>query len=159
MKNLCKVSTQDVAGQQGNNYIYTSNHNTSATSDIFSFEMLCFCVLYHNLWVFCSCFPLWCLSSFKGRNHCHQEKWLNKSALNRWILTLALSFPIDRESPRSYSSTLTDLGRSTPRERRGTPEKEVVSSIALESFSTKCLIKHLPIKVMSKTSKEPRLKP
>ncbi|KAF6084916.1 sorbin and SH3 domain containing 2 [Phyllostomus discolor] len=31
----------------------------------------------------------------------------------------------DRESPRSYSSTLTDLGRSAPRERRGTPEKEV----------------------------------
>ncbi|ELW47046.1 Sorbin and SH3 domain-containing protein 2 [Tupaia chinensis] len=33
--------------------------------------------------------------------------------------------PQDRDSPRSYSSTLTDLGRSTPRERRGTPEKEV----------------------------------
>uniref|UniRef100_A0A8C5NYL0 Sorbin and SH3 domain containing 2 n=1 Tax=Jaculus jaculus TaxID=51337 RepID=A0A8C5NYL0_JACJA len=31
----------------------------------------------------------------------------------------------EHESPRSYSSTLTDLGRSTPRERRGTPEKEV----------------------------------
>ncbi|XP_011933531.1 PREDICTED: sorbin and SH3 domain-containing protein 2 isoform X27 [Cercocebus atys] len=37
-----------------------------------------------------------------------------------------------RESPRSYSSTLTDTGRSTPRERRGTPEKEVVNLIALE---------------------------
>ncbi|XP_063131092.1 sorbin and SH3 domain-containing protein 2 isoform X34 [Rattus norvegicus] len=31
----------------------------------------------------------------------------------------------DHESPRSYSSTLTDLGRSVSRERRGTPEKEV----------------------------------
>uniref|UniRef100_A0A8C8UQX4 Sorbin and SH3 domain containing 2 n=1 Tax=Peromyscus maniculatus bairdii TaxID=230844 RepID=A0A8C8UQX4_PERMB len=31
----------------------------------------------------------------------------------------------DHESPRSYSSTLTDLGRSLSRERRGTPEKEV----------------------------------
>eukprot|EP00072_Mus_musculus_P066415 XP_017168178.1 PREDICTED: sorbin and SH3 domain-containing protein 2 isoform X13 [Mus musculus] len=31
----------------------------------------------------------------------------------------------DHESPRSYSSTLTDLGRSASRERRGTPEKEV----------------------------------
>uniref|UniRef100_A0A452UA28 Sorbin and SH3 domain containing 2 n=1 Tax=Ursus maritimus TaxID=29073 RepID=A0A452UA28_URSMA len=31
----------------------------------------------------------------------------------------------DHESPRSYSSTMTDLGRSAPRERRGTPEKEV----------------------------------
>nr|KAF6461032.1 sorbin and SH3 domain containing 2 [Molossus molossus] len=31
----------------------------------------------------------------------------------------------DRESPRSYSSTFTDLGRSSPRERRGTPDKEV----------------------------------
>uniref|UniRef100_A0A8D1ZYW7 Sorbin and SH3 domain containing 2 n=2 Tax=Sus scrofa TaxID=9823 RepID=A0A8D1ZYW7_PIG len=30
----------------------------------------------------------------------------------------------DHESPRSYSSTLTDLGRSTSRERRVTPEKE-----------------------------------
>ncbi|XP_032774402.1 sorbin and SH3 domain-containing protein 2 isoform X2 [Rattus rattus] len=31
----------------------------------------------------------------------------------------------DHESPRSYSSTLTDLGRSVSRERRGIPEKEV----------------------------------
>uniref|UniRef100_H0V481 Sorbin and SH3 domain containing 2 n=1 Tax=Cavia porcellus TaxID=10141 RepID=H0V481_CAVPO len=31
----------------------------------------------------------------------------------------------DLESPRSYSSTLTDVGRSASRERRGTPEKEV----------------------------------
>uniref|UniRef100_A0A2K5R5L6 Sorbin and SH3 domain containing 2 n=1 Tax=Cebus imitator TaxID=2715852 RepID=A0A2K5R5L6_CEBIM len=40
----------------------------------------------------------------------------------------------DRESPRSYSSTLTDMGRSAPRERRGTPEKEVVNLVALEPF-------------------------
>ncbi|XP_011933525.1 PREDICTED: sorbin and SH3 domain-containing protein 2 isoform X24 [Cercocebus atys] len=51
-----------------------------------------------------------------------------------------------RESPRSYSSTLTDTGRSTPRERRGTPEKEVVNLIALESFTATHLIGHLSAK-------------
>lgn len=59
-------------------------------------------------------------------------KMAKQSAFHRWALTLALSFPIDRESPRSYSSTLTDPGRSAPMGRRGTPEKEVVSSIAFE---------------------------
>ncbi|XP_004682417.1 PREDICTED: sorbin and SH3 domain-containing protein 2 isoform X2 [Condylura cristata] len=39
------------------------------------------------------------------------------------------------ESPRSYSSsTLTDLGRSTPRERRGTPEKEKLPAKAVYDF-------------------------
>uniref|UniRef100_A0A2K5LL79 Sorbin and SH3 domain containing 2 n=1 Tax=Cercocebus atys TaxID=9531 RepID=A0A2K5LL79_CERAT len=51
-----------------------------------------------------------------------------------------------RESPRSYSSTLTDTGRSTPRERRGTPEKEVVNLIALESFTATHLIGELSFK-------------
>uniref|UniRef100_A0A8D2B1P5 Sorbin and SH3 domain containing 2 n=1 Tax=Sciurus vulgaris TaxID=55149 RepID=A0A8D2B1P5_SCIVU len=45
----------------------------------------------------------------------------------------ALSFQ-DRESPRSYSSTLTDLGRSAPRERRGTPEKEKLPAKAVYDF-------------------------
>ncbi|XP_027632387.1 sorbin and SH3 domain-containing protein 2 isoform X6 [Tupaia chinensis] len=40
----------------------------------------------------------------------------------------------DRDSPRSYSSTLTDLGRSTPRERRGTPEKEKLPAKAVYDF-------------------------
>ncbi|KAM5173576.1 sorbin and SH3 domain-containing protein 2 isoform 8-T8 [Callospermophilus lateralis] len=40
----------------------------------------------------------------------------------------------DRESPRSYSSTLTDLGRSTPRERRATPEKEKLPAKAVYDF-------------------------
>nr|XP_055240896.1 sorbin and SH3 domain-containing protein 2 isoform X16 [Gorilla gorilla gorilla] len=40
----------------------------------------------------------------------------------------------DRESPRSYSSTLTDLGRSAPRERRGTPEKEKLPAKAVYDF-------------------------
>ncbi|XP_053515819.1 sorbin and SH3 domain-containing protein 2 isoform X9 [Artibeus jamaicensis] len=40
----------------------------------------------------------------------------------------------DRESPRSYSSTLTDLGRSAPRERRGTPEKENLPAKAVYDF-------------------------
>ncbi|XP_012308248.2 sorbin and SH3 domain-containing protein 2 isoform X6 [Aotus nancymaae] len=40
----------------------------------------------------------------------------------------------DRESPRSYSSTLTDMGRSAPRERRGTPEKEKLPAKAVYDF-------------------------
>lgn len=72
-----------------------------------------------------------------------------------WILTLALSFPTDHESPRSYSATLTDLGRTAPRERRGTPEKEVVCLVALESFSTIYLRKHLPAEVSVKPVKSP----
>ncbi|XP_054557003.1 sorbin and SH3 domain-containing protein 2 [Talpa occidentalis] len=41
----------------------------------------------------------------------------------------------DHESPRSYSSsTLTDLGRSAPRERRGTPEKEKLPAKAVYDF-------------------------
>ncbi|XP_074185915.1 sorbin and SH3 domain-containing protein 2 isoform X33 [Rhinolophus sinicus] len=40
----------------------------------------------------------------------------------------------DRESPRSYSSTLTDLGRSATRERRGTPEKEKFPAKAVYDF-------------------------
>uniref|UniRef100_A0A8C3VUL2 Sorbin and SH3 domain containing 2 n=1 Tax=Catagonus wagneri TaxID=51154 RepID=A0A8C3VUL2_9CETA len=40
----------------------------------------------------------------------------------------------DRESPRSYSSTLTDLGRSTSRERRVTPEKEKLPAKAVYDF-------------------------
>ncbi|XP_063494547.1 sorbin and SH3 domain-containing protein 2 isoform X14 [Symphalangus syndactylus] len=40
----------------------------------------------------------------------------------------------DRESPRSYSSTLIDMGRSAPRERRGTPEKEKLPAKAVYDF-------------------------
>ncbi|XP_054979772.1 sorbin and SH3 domain-containing protein 2 isoform X17 [Sorex araneus] len=40
----------------------------------------------------------------------------------------------DRESPRSYSSTLPDMGRSAPRERRGTPEKEKLPAKAVYDF-------------------------
>ncbi|XP_040345897.1 sorbin and SH3 domain-containing protein 2 isoform X16 [Herpailurus yagouaroundi] len=40
----------------------------------------------------------------------------------------------DHESPRSYSSTVTDLGRSAPRERRGTPEKEKLPAKAVYDF-------------------------
>ncbi|XP_006882317.1 PREDICTED: sorbin and SH3 domain-containing protein 2 isoform X5 [Elephantulus edwardii] len=39
----------------------------------------------------------------------------------------------DRESPRGYS-TLTDLGRSASRERRGTPEKEKLPAKAVYDF-------------------------
>ncbi|KFO65046.1 Sorbin and SH3 domain-containing protein 2, partial [Corvus brachyrhynchos] len=37
----------------------------------------------------------------------------------------ALCFQVDQESPGSYSSAFTDVGRCTPRERRGTTDKEV----------------------------------
>ncbi|XP_032324623.1 sorbin and SH3 domain-containing protein 2 isoform X9 [Camelus ferus] len=40
----------------------------------------------------------------------------------------------DHESPRSYSSALTDLGRGAPRERRGTPEKEKLPAKAVYDF-------------------------
>uniref|UniRef100_A0A4W2DSZ7 Sorbin and SH3 domain containing 2 n=1 Tax=Bos indicus x Bos taurus TaxID=30522 RepID=A0A4W2DSZ7_BOBOX len=40
----------------------------------------------------------------------------------------------DHESPRSYSATLIDLGRTTPRERRGTPEKEKLPAKAVYDF-------------------------
>ncbi|GAB5570154.1 sorbin and SH3 domain-containing protein 2 isoform X2 [Prionailurus iriomotensis] len=40
----------------------------------------------------------------------------------------------NHESPRSYSSTMTDLGRSAPRERRGTPEKEKLPAKAVYDF-------------------------
>lgn len=38
------------------------------------------------------------------------------------------------ESPTSYSSTLTDVGRNAPRERRGTPEKEKLPAKAVYDF-------------------------
>ncbi|XP_006735098.1 sorbin and SH3 domain-containing protein 2 isoform X3 [Leptonychotes weddellii] len=40
----------------------------------------------------------------------------------------------DHESPRSYASAMTDLGRSAPRERRGTPEKEKLPAKAVYDF-------------------------
>ncbi|XP_015425278.1 PREDICTED: sorbin and SH3 domain-containing protein 2 isoform X14 [Myotis davidii] len=40
----------------------------------------------------------------------------------------------DRESPRSYTSTVADLGRGAPRERRGTPEKEKLPAKAVYDF-------------------------
>ncbi|ELK23528.1 Sorbin and SH3 domain-containing protein 2 [Myotis davidii] len=41
---------------------------------------------------------------------------------------------LDRESPRSYTSTVADLGRGAPRERRGTPEKEKLPAKAVYDF-------------------------
>ncbi|NXP61914.1 SRBS2 protein, partial [Chloropsis cyanopogon] len=51
----------------------------------------------------------------------------------------ALCFQVDQESSGSYSSAFTDVGRCTPRERRGTTEKE--NGLA-------CEIKGLNIKLM-----------
>ncbi|NWV34665.1 SRBS2 protein, partial [Grantiella picta] len=46
----------------------------------------------------------------------------------------ALCFPVDQESPGSYSSTFTDVGRCTPRERRGTTDKEKLPARAVYDF-------------------------
>ncbi|XP_074132201.1 sorbin and SH3 domain-containing protein 2 isoform X16 [Sminthopsis crassicaudata] len=40
----------------------------------------------------------------------------------------------EQESPRSYSSAFTDLGRGAPRERRGTPERERLPARAVYDF-------------------------
>ncbi|XP_069055954.1 sorbin and SH3 domain-containing protein 2 isoform X7 [Pleurodeles waltl] len=41
---------------------------------------------------------------------------------------------VDQDSPRSYSSAFTDVGRCTPRERRGTPEREKQTAKAVYDF-------------------------
>ncbi|KAL8207351.1 UNVERIFIED_CONTAM: hypothetical protein K2H54_054954, partial [Gekko kuhli] len=41
---------------------------------------------------------------------------------------------IDQGSPGNYSSTFTDVGRCTPKERRGTPEKERLPARAVYDF-------------------------
>ncbi|KAM6400791.1 sorbin and SH3 domain-containing protein 2 isoform 22-T27 [Pluvialis apricaria] len=41
---------------------------------------------------------------------------------------------VDQESPGSYSSAFTDLGRCTPRERRGTTDKEKLPARAVYDF-------------------------
>ncbi|NXP77402.1 SRBS2 protein, partial [Ramphastos sulfuratus] len=46
----------------------------------------------------------------------------------------ALCFQVDQESPGSYSSAFTDGGRCTPRERRGTTEKEKLPARAVYDF-------------------------
>ncbi|XP_064274008.1 sorbin and SH3 domain-containing protein 2 isoform X22 [Passer domesticus] len=46
----------------------------------------------------------------------------------------ALCFQVDQESPGSYSSAFTDVGRCTPRERRGTADKEKLPARAVYDF-------------------------
>lgn len=61
----------------------------------------------------------------------------SSSTLTKSLISSSPSSPSraqDRESPRSYSSTLTDLGRSASRERRGTPEKEKLPAKAVYDF-------------------------
>ncbi|XP_067407733.1 sorbin and SH3 domain-containing protein 2 isoform X19 [Emydura macquarii macquarii] len=41
---------------------------------------------------------------------------------------------VDQESPGSYSSALTDVGRCTPRERRGVPDRERLQARAVYDF-------------------------
>ncbi|KAM9236711.1 sorbin and SH3 domain-containing protein 2 [Leptosomus discolor] len=43
-------------------------------------------------------------------------------------------YPLDQESPGSYSSAFTDMGRCTPRERRGTTDKEKLPAKAVYDF-------------------------
>ncbi|KAF2982566.1 hypothetical protein EK904_008564 [Melospiza melodia maxima] len=43
-------------------------------------------------------------------------------------------YPLDQESPGSYSSAFTDVGRCTPRERRGTTDKEKLPARAVYDF-------------------------
>ncbi|XP_071068678.1 sorbin and SH3 domain-containing protein 2 isoform X16 [Dasypus novemcinctus] len=67
----------------------------------------------------------------------HSASFLDGDTLNNNChppdLEGVLGLP-DHESPRSYSSTLTDLGRSLPRDRRGTPEKEKLPAKAVYDF-------------------------
>ncbi|XP_004428821.1 PREDICTED: sorbin and SH3 domain-containing protein 2 isoform X15 [Ceratotherium simum simum] len=61
----------------------------------------------------------------------------SSSTLTKSFISSSPSSPSrakDRESPRSYLSTSTDLGRSAPRERRGTPEKEKLPAKAVYDF-------------------------
>ncbi|XP_048186637.1 sorbin and SH3 domain-containing protein 2 isoform X2 [Perognathus longimembris pacificus] len=61
----------------------------------------------------------------------------SSATLSKSFISSSPSSPLrakDHESPRSYSSVLTDLGRSTPRERRGTPDKEKLPAKAVYDF-------------------------
>uniref|UniRef100_A0A8C6E8T3 Sorbin and SH3 domain containing 2 n=2 Tax=Moschus moschiferus TaxID=68415 RepID=A0A8C6E8T3_MOSMO len=77
------------------------------------------CPLYQN-----DCGRMPHSASFQDdtNNNCHHQG--HDSALNLQ----------DHESPRSYSATLTDLGRTAPRERKGTPEKEKLPAKAVYDF-------------------------
>ncbi|XP_067154079.1 sorbin and SH3 domain-containing protein 2 [Apteryx mantelli] len=46
----------------------------------------------------------------------------------------ALCFQVDQESPGSYSSAFTDVGRCIPRERRGTTDREKLPARAVYDF-------------------------
>ncbi|XP_075277977.1 sorbin and SH3 domain-containing protein 2 isoform X2 [Opisthocomus hoazin] len=46
----------------------------------------------------------------------------------------ALCFQVDQESPGSYSSAFTDVGRCTPRDRRGATDKEKLPARAVYDF-------------------------
>nr|XP_009674978.1 PREDICTED: sorbin and SH3 domain-containing protein 2 isoform X4 [Struthio camelus australis] len=78
------------------------------------------CPLYQND---CGRFPL--SASFQdvdATNNNHQD---NDSAL---------CFQVDQESPGSYSSAFTDVGRCIPRERRGTTDREKLPARAVYDF-------------------------
>ncbi|XP_077670668.1 sorbin and SH3 domain-containing protein 2 isoform X1 [Eretmochelys imbricata] len=75
------------------------------------------CPLYQND---CGRLPL--SASFQDMDTTNNNKQDNDSALS------------DQESPGSYSSALTDVGRYTPRERRGIPDRERLPARAVYDF-------------------------
>ncbi|XP_065454024.1 sorbin and SH3 domain-containing protein 2 isoform X22 [Chrysemys picta bellii] len=78
------------------------------------------CPLYQND---CGRLPL--SASFQDMDTTNNNKQDNDSAL---------CFQVDQESPGSYSSALTDVGRCTPRERRGIPDRERLPARAVYDF-------------------------
>lgn len=60
------------------------------------------------------------------------------TALRNPVINSSPSSPsrtkVDQDSPRSYSSAFTDVGRCIPRERRGTPEREKQTAKAVYDF-------------------------
>ncbi|XP_048703951.1 sorbin and SH3 domain-containing protein 2 isoform X18 [Caretta caretta] len=78
------------------------------------------CPLYQND---CGRLPL--SASFQDMDTTNNNKQDNDSAL---------CFQADQESPGSYSSALTDVGRYTPRERRGIPDRERLPARAVYDF-------------------------
>lgn len=131
MKNSCSCKLSSLGAtvqpyQQINSYIHIDQYKTYTTLDIFylkcSFPV---CHFSQLLFTFSTIFHCNVSPNFRNENSVDERN--GRSMFYNYMDTLSFCpvFPIDRESPKSYSSILTDLGRSTPRERRGTPEKEV----------------------------------
>ncbi|XP_068043006.1 sorbin and SH3 domain-containing protein 2 isoform X23 [Anomalospiza imberbis] len=68
----------------------------------------------------------------------HTDTQGSSSTLRKPLTSSSPSSPsrakVDQESPGSYSSAFTDVGRCTPRERRGTTDKEKLPARAVYDF-------------------------